>query len=70
MKNLLGMIYPASTPIYIETDKLVEKLNAIMYFLITRVSAPSFVLPKFFASYFVYFTTDMGNDAFELPLPM
>lgn len=64
------MIYPASMDIYIKTDKLVEKLTKIMYFLLTRVSAPSFVLPKFFASFFLYFTTDTGNNAFELPLPM
>lgn len=67
---ILGIINPASMEIHIKTNQLVEKLTEILFLFITRVSVPGFVLPKVFASFFVYFTTDVGNDAFDLPLPM
>ena len=54
---------------YEKTDRLVEKISKIIEILIVYVSPPSFVLPNAVYSYFVYFTTDLGPDAFELPFP-
>lgn len=34
------------------------------------VCVPGFVIPKIFVSYFNYYTTNLGNDAFELSIPM
>lgn len=45
-----------------EWGKLANLINArYMPFVI--------MLPKFILSYFNYFTTDLGNDAFELTFP-
>ena len=40
-----------------------------MHILIVKISVPGFVLPKAIISFFLYFTTDSGNDSFLLPLP-
>lgn len=70
IKFISGLIYPASMEIHTKTNLLVDKITKIMFFFITWLSVPSFILPKFFGSFFIYFTTDIGSDAFELPLPM
>lgn len=65
-----GWQYPGSAKIYIKTHGLVEKLCKIMYFVIVNVTVPGFILPKAFICFVVYFTTNSGSDAFELPLPI
>lgn len=35
-----------------------------------NVIVQCFIIPKAIVSYFLYFTTDMGNDALELPIRM
>lgn len=52
-----------------KTNHLVEKYSEIGVFAMKNVIAPSFVLPKAIYSFFVYFTSDLGNDALNLPLP-
>lgn len=66
----LGIIYPASMEMHSKTNQLVEQLTEILFLFLTRVAAPGFIMPKFLTSFFIYFTTDDGNEAFELPLPM
>lgn len=59
-----------SRAMYEETNRLVEELSETIYFAATKLALPSFLLPKVFASYLIYFTTNAGNDAFDLPISM
>ena len=54
---------------YKKTNQLVEKWCKIAYLIIVKMVGPSCVLPKAMVCFFMYFTTDLGSDAFELPIP-
>lgn len=49
-----------------ETIKRVEKMTEFSSILIIYITGIPLTVPKPFFSYFLYFTTDLGNDAFEL----
>lgn len=66
----LGLKTPKSKQICEQTHQLVEKYTEIGLFLIRIVITPCFVLPKAIVSFFAYFTTDLGSDAFKLPAAM
>lgn len=51
-------------------QELKTRRRKICLFVIKYGVLICFLLPKALFSYFIYFTTDLGNDAFELPLPM
>lgn len=70
MRNVLGSKNPASEAIYEKTNQIVEKYSEIGIFALKNVIAPSFIHPKAIVSFFIYFYTDLGNDAFNLPIPM
>lgn len=65
----VGLKYPRSKAMYENTNRLVEKISKFISFLIVYISIPAFVLPKAFYCFFIYFTTDLGPDAFALPIP-
>lgn len=65
-----GLKYPKSKAIYEKTNRITEMICKFMYFFIVSVVVPGFILPKAFYSFFIYFTTELGNYAFELPVPM
>lgn len=69
-KNIPGFKYAESMAIYMETNRNVERMSKIGYYILVRVSVPCFVLPKAIYSFYQYFTTDFGNEGFELSLPM
>lgn len=50
--------------------QLVEKLSRIINFVMMKLGVPLFIIPKAIISYFMFFTTDAGRDAFELPFEM
>lgn len=54
---------------YEQTNRLTEKICKFMYVFMVYAAAPFFILPKAFYSFIMYFTTDLGNGAFELPIP-
>lgn len=64
-----GQTNPTSKRIYDETNEKIEKFTKTIYFVYIRLTIPGVVLPTAIISYFNYFTTDMGNDAFRLPFP-
>lgn len=66
----LGLINVAAAAIYAKTHQLIEKLCEILYIVIAQATPAIWIVPKCFGSLFFYLTTDLGNDAFELPLPM
>lgn len=53
-----------------KTNDLVEVLTEVMYFVTVIVLPSALTLPKTIASFYAYFTTDAGSDAFELTLPV
>lgn len=53
-----------------KTNEFVEKYSKIGMFFMEYGVLPSFILPKATISFIIYFTTGLGNDAFDLPVPM
>lgn len=45
---------------------MVELLSKIVHILVVKIGVPGVILPKAILSFYNYFATDAGNDAFEL----
>lgn len=54
--------------VYSKTDQIVEKCSEYGYFLMAKVTPTVWVWPRVAINYFIYFTTDSGNDSFTLPV--
>lgn len=65
----LGLRCVTSRSMYEKINHRMEKLSKIVYFGVVGVTVPGFIIPKALVSYFKYFTTDLGADAFDLPMP-
>lgn len=50
--------------------RLIELSSEAIAFVFVFVLPPTFILPKVILSLLAYFTTDLGNDALEMPFPM
>lgn len=55
---------------YKETKRFVEKVSTISFTLLVQLSPICFVFPKAIFCFWVYLTSDLGNDAFDLPFVM
>lgn len=67
--RLLGLTKCVSRTIYAETNSMVEKWCQITHSFIVKIT-PIFLGAQFLTvGFFMYFTTDLGNDAFELQFP-
>lgn len=64
---VLGLENASSKPIYEEIIQKIEKLCEGLNFIIIYISTPCVMFPKCLISFFAYFTTDLGSEAFELP---
>lgn len=53
--------------IYSKTDEKVKKWNRWINLLMVKVTPIGATLPKFILSFLLYFATDLGQSAFELP---
>lgn len=53
-----------------KTKESVQKLCEFVFLSVVIVPVIFCTMPLFFYAYYVYFTTDLGEDAFELPIPM
>lgn len=53
-----------------KTNELIEISSKIVIFVCTYVIGPCVVSSKAIISFYIYFTTDAGSDAFDLPIPM
>lgn len=56
--------------IYTETNQLEEKLSVIILFVIIEMTCVCIFVPWTIHVFFIYFATDLGADAFELPCSM
>lgn len=61
---------PTSEAIFGKANQIVEKYSKIGIFVTNNVAIYCFIIPKSIVSLFIYFTTDLGKDAFDLALPM
>lgn len=53
-----------------ETNGLVEKCSKFGLFFMRYLLGPAIFSPRVGSSFFIYFTTDAGYDAFALPARM
>lgn len=70
LTNDLNILEMGDSKLYAKTNASVEKFSELVVLLMPKMSPILFVLPIPVASYFIYFTTDAGNDAFHLPYQM
>lgn len=68
--SILELEHPESIAKYEKTNRNVEKYSKIIAIFCKNVIGPLITFPIVVHSLFVYFTTDSGMAAFELPLPM
>lgn len=67
--TLALVYYPKSEALIIKTNRLTDEISETVYCLIA-IATPLFcVLLRPIFVYFIYFTTDLKNDAFQLPAP-
>lgn len=70
-KILLGSKKSSASKVLLNKRlKQIEEMNKIVTFVSLKIVLQSLILPKFIGSFIVYFTTDLGNDSFVLPIPM
>ena len=65
-----GLRDPKSKKMYEEAHEAIEEWSKIVYFVTLVLSPISLVSPNAILSFYTYFTTDLGNDAFGLIVPM
>lgn len=58
---------PASRAIHEKTNRIIEKLSETIHFATIKLGVLGLILPKAVTSYFIYFTTNAGSAAFDLP---
>lgn len=65
-----GQNDPKSMALFSKTNQQVERFSEIIYMLGMKVILQCVMLPKIIVSYAIYFITDSGSDAFQLPIPL
>lgn len=68
--NISGLKYSSSESIFRETIQLECKLCENMFFALKKAKPVAIFLPFVIYSYFAYFTTDLGANAFQLTYSM
>lgn len=68
--SISGSKYPECKAMYKTTNQLIEKWSYRCIFLAGNVFGPLLVSVIAGHCYFLYFTTDFGPAAFQLPIPM
>lgn len=56
--------------LHLKTSAKINKLANVLFFVYIKVTWPGVILPPLVMSYYKYYTTDMGLDAFHLPFYM
>lgn len=67
---ILELRFSASKLIFKDAVRSEHKLSKIIFFLVVKITPVYGALPFVVYSYFMYFTTDLGGDAFDLPAPI
>lgn len=66
----IGSENPTNRAMYMETNRIARKWSEIAFDSLVIVSPICLNVPKVLVVYWIYFTSALGNDAFELPFPM
>lgn len=66
----LGLENSELKKLYIKTGRIIELMSKAILLVFMYIIPPMFVLPNSILSFYAFFTTDLGNDAFEMPFPM
>lgn len=61
---------PESNQTYVKLNENIEKSTRIFYIFMVQVTFIAIVVPQFITSFYLYLTTDLGTEAFNLPLPI
>lgn len=67
---MTGLSNPTSKAIYKKTNRKVQIGIEILDLLMMKLSPNCLLFPHFIVSFYVYFTTDAGRDAFEMQFPV
>lgn len=67
ISQILGSTNAVKTTIYKKACTLVEKSSNYIYTGLVKIACPMTIIPYILWSYFMYYTTDLGRDAFTLP---
>lgn len=67
--NNSGLENERSKEFYEIVNAQVNKWAEVSKFAFMNVTFPCITIPNFIMSFFLYFTTDAGSDAFKLPFP-
>lgn len=70
LNYILEMKSAESKNLFDESVQLTEKWSKIMTFLAKNVFPLCGILSRAIPSYIFYFTTDLGSEAFQLPVLM
>lgn len=65
-----GLKYSESRTLYIENSQKVEKWIKILDLAFLKVTPQFVTWPAVIVSYITYFTTDLGDLAFQFPAPI
>lgn len=65
-----GLKYHASVALFEDTNRLIEKCGKFVTFAILKLFLNGVILLQCLGCFGNYIFTDMGNDAFVLPVPM
>lgn len=65
----IGLMNPTLKTIYRKTNEEIKKVHKILNFALVKSTPVCVTIPVFIASFVAYFTTDLGTEAFELPIP-
>lgn len=66
----IGSKKPTKRAMYVRSNQTAEKWSNIAFIFIAMVTPVCFIFPKAILVCFTYVTTDLGNDAFQLPFDM
>lgn len=64
-----GLLNPASNKIYMKLDQNLQKCFEILEKALAKLLPIVAIMTKFVTCFIVYSATDLGTEAFELPMP-
>lgn len=69
IKKNQGLENPISKTIYKEFNRNTEKITSLINSVGIKILYPIVMMPPLIASFYSHFTTNAGNDAFQMPYP-
>lgn len=64
---IIGLIKSSSSAMYEKPNHQVERWSEVLKLALLNITTHFMIWPIAIISYFTYFTTDLGEDSFELP---